>query len=166
MSLCAAVVESITSSLARHSLVMNRESALVATFALVPLSSDPLGVTLNFTSSRPISLYGEDQAWPLPFAPALPTGHQELDDFLAHSAAGHQMRAQTRDWRAEDEAYRQNRSNTDVLEREVLITFLSTKTAVFLAHDYSAYEKESFEKAMIALRDFKVGSLLCKLNLR
>ena len=143
---------------ARHSLVLNPESALVATFAPVPLTSDLSDAHLNFTSSRPISAYGSDQAWPLPWGSQPPTPQKELNDFLAHSATGHQLRVQMQDWRAE-EARRLivNVGPDEAGEAKPhFMTFLSVKTGLFGAHDYPKYGEEGFEMALTALREFKV----------
>lgn len=138
---------------------MNWESALVATLAVVPVDADMMGAHLNFTSARPTSLYGADQAWPLPFPSTQPSSQTELNDFLAHSATGHQLRVQMEDWAAHRERYREMSASEgqDFTPPEpTFMTFISMRTAVFGAHDYPKYSEEGFENALTALRAFKV----------
>lgn len=142
---------------------MNEYSALVATFALIPADHDTqsLSPVYNHTSSRPVQSYGPDQPWPLPFSSNPPPGQSELRSFYAHSAAGYTLQETIFEW---DSSAPRQMGGAFSMGAEVSTTFLSSTTAIIVAHDYPTYNLAGFEGAMSALKGFKVSRILSKLT--
>ncbi|WRT67365.1 uncharacterized protein IL334_004336 [Kwoniella shivajii] len=138
-----------------HSLVVNHRSSLVATFELLPQTlSNTTSLTYHHNTTRPVAHYGPSQPWPLPYSlSAPPATPATLNAFFAYSSIGANLYIRTRDWRSME---MDNTFDFQAEERkEIYVTFLSTRTWITMASDYSVYGVEGFESAMNSLREFK-----------
>ena len=140
-----------------HSLVTRSRSLLVATFELLPDSTTiPSSPSYGHRSTRPVSLYGPSQPWPLPYSPPDPIADASLNGFFAHSSAGRSLKTRQEDFR---DSWK-NDGMAKELSRPVepkYATFLSTRTWITLSSEYSIYGVDQYIKAQDALKEFKVS---------
>jgi hypothetical protein len=140
----------------RHSLVTKSRASLVATFELLPYSpSTPSSISYEHRSTRPTAMYGLSKPWPLPYSPPDPVSPEAQNNFFAHSSVGRSLKTRQSDWR--DARQQAVEIWNPERQEEKFATFLSTRTWVTMASEYSTYGVDQYRKAQEALQQFKAS---------
>ncbi|SCV66956.1 BQ2448_5602 [Microbotryum intermedium] len=130
-------------------LAKNPWSELVATFTMLPTSTDRASVasTSNsvFKSSRPLDSYGSNHSWPLAWIdPSDSVASTPLDSFFAHMGAGYSFKR-----------YEINFTDVETAKEPRFDLHLVTTTTLTAAKDYPTYELEDYEKVRQQLKESK-----------
>jgi len=104
-------------------------------------------------------MYGPTKPWPLPYSPPAPISPEALNSFLAHSSVGRSLKTRQSDWRDVRQQAVELGRYEDTRQEERFATFLSTRTWVTMASEYSVYGVDEYTKAQDALQHFKASQL-------